>query len=103
MSEYQSTRDGMNNLFLGQHLSFATGKDSLKGSQSFHGVWQLCMTDVVHLMEFLVLAEPLDSFVPSWVPVPRCSWLDQHLGAQELPLSFAGEPALVLRSSSVVL
>lgn len=71
--------------------------------RAFHGVWQLWMADMMHLMEFMVQAEPLDCFVPSWVPVPRCSWLDQHLGPQELPLSFAGEPALVLRSSSVAL
>ena len=53
---------------------------------------------MVHLIEFTVLAEPLDCSAPCRVPVLRCLCLGQHMGPWELPLGFAGAPVLVLRA-----
>lgn len=53
---------------------------------------------MVRLIEFTVLAEPLGCSAPSQVPVLWRSQPGQHMGPWELPLGFAGEPALVLRA-----
>lgn len=55
------------------------------------------MAAMVHLIAFRVLAQPFACSAPRRVPVLWHLHPAQHMEPRELPLSFAGEPALVLR------
>lgn len=59
------------------------------------------MAAVVHLIAFRVLAQPFGCSAPRRVTVLWRLHPAQHMGPRELPLSFAGEPALMLRSCNL--